>query len=139
MVELRDAMVACQTHYEKFQRDGSDNASAGPWMRSLRRIAGVIEEFDRILETFGPEARETMRRYLDCDSKYAREREVFVYTAGRMEADDMGVDYRNEKLAASFTSALGELDKFIRSTFKPEEIHAARKSRLDPSCHLSGL
>lgn len=142
IVELRDAMVACQRHYEIFKKeaDVSDALKAHQeWLRSLGRIARVIEEFDRILVIFGPEAREATRQYLEDDSREAKPKAVFEGTAIMLETEDMGVDFRRERLTESFNSALGELDGFIRSTFKPEEIHAARTQRWGPSYHLVGL
>lgn len=130
-IELRNYMNKCQSSYEKFiasqDHDGPDytDNSRFEWLHAVESLQGVILEIDQVLSIYSPDARKALDDYMCHESLQLNACGLIDATAKNFNMDTADVDIDKCNLGLNFKVALDELDKFIRSTFKVEEIHAA--------------
>ena len=161
LLELRDAMIACQTTYGDYQaviKEGEYNSVLEKrenlprpdglaflydprkcWGESVSILASVLsEEVSYIINIFSPETDKYIRHYETTEADSYGKDYVDAYhrcdTATFLNALDAGVDVNQVALNSQFELAIRNLDEFIRTTFKPEEVYVARK-RIHPWPH----
>jgi hypothetical protein len=153
LLELRDAMVACQKTYQDYQKILKEgdydsvmekrsnlNPPAGTvallycpresWGETVANLAAVLTEVEGILTIFSPETAKHVRYYHIAEAMDPNEDDRPGRTRDPMDtlrAVDAGIDLQKVSISSQFELALGKLDEFTRQNFKPEEVFAAQK------------
>jgi hypothetical protein len=152
LLELRDAMIACQKTYDDYQdilKQGDYDRvmeqrrnlprPAGmefallydpreSWGQTVAGLAEVLTNFGDILTIFSPEAAKHVRYYGTIEAMNPDHP-----PAGTSDPMDVlnavgaGIGLAEVSLSSQFEVALSKLDEFIRQNFKPEEVFAAQK------------
>ena len=118
-VHLRQAIEQCQSSYETYKADPSIGTSQ--WDNALGVLEERLANLSKLLHIFDPAAGDTIDNYRDFDRLEYR-RFVGKRAAGRVVSKLGGeAGFPSDTIK----SALSELDRFIRTTFKPEEVKAA--------------
>jgi hypothetical protein len=137
VVHLRDAMQACESNYEAYfeaiEADGTDKSAKVEslervWSESVDSLAFRVVALGTVLEIFGPNMHRQILEYSGYETD-ARSGAPLYAVACEMHAAPE-IDIARVVLTDKYKAALAELDAFIRANFKPEEVHAAKSSRL---------
>lgn len=132
VVQLRDAMVDCQSAHERHTRSGSPGSSDvdrkdsfDDWTKAVDHLANSLEELDTVLAVFSPTAHDALHIYFQLE----RQRGYHLDDARRLEAvaadlgEPLGIDLDHATISHNFREALDALQQFIATNFKPEEIY----------------
>jgi hypothetical protein len=153
LLELREAMIACQRTYNDYQAvlkegdydtvmekrgnlprpDGIKYAflynPRDSWRETVEYLAVVLTEVDDILNIFSPETGKHVRYYgrTEAMSGWDDRDDATTDPMDTLNAADAGIDLNEVTLSSQFEIALGKLDEFIRQNFKLEEVFAMQK------------
>ena len=136
ILELRDAMRHCHHAYVQFSeaKETRDQAAIDMRYQEWRGAFGVLDtavaNVDEVLHIFGKDAREQVNSYLISEQEPCPE-DGRAVSAGIVELlNEMPENPRATTGTVEFEDALTTLDEFIRNTFKPEEVVAAKRPLL---------
>jgi hypothetical protein len=137
VVQLRDAMEACESSYEAYRKaklKGSKLRKSelqelrAVWDRNVRTLTVQVVALDTVLQIFGPNLHREIMDYSGDETDTLAD--DALYTMAKEMKQEPEIDVNRVVLTDKYRSALSELDAFIRANFKPEEVLAVKSSRL---------
>jgi len=133
IMTLRDAMRDCHETYLRFSDAKAEGDQAVidqsylEWRAAFGILDTAVAKVDDVLHIFGKEAHREVQRYLLSESKPCAEDGYAVSAAMVQLLREKPRDPQATTGKAEFADALDKLDAFISSTFKPEEVIAAKR------------
>jgi hypothetical protein len=137
VVRLRDAMQKCETSYEAYRAAGLSRKQPKPhelpplrlaWEQNVGLLSEQVVELGKVLEIFSPELYRQITDYSG-DEVDTLAADALYKVAQSMEQPPE-LDIAMIEVTDNYRTVLKELDAFIRTNFKPEEVHAVARSRL---------
>jgi hypothetical protein len=97
------------------------------WMESVTRLAMALAQANPTLRVMSPEASQRIAEYLQGEVSITPDGE-FTQSMRFLKRYDAEIDLDRRVFKSKFKRALENLDTFIRTSFKPEEVFEANKS-----------
>ena len=138
VVHLRDSMLNCQNRYEKFMKASSARTPKhaaniaklrDEWYLAVEGLVVSLAEIDTVLTIFEPEMRKKVRLYLHDESDSVDVQRALDNYAARL-GDASEIDIPRDYVDPAFHRTLNDLDAFIKTNFKIEEVQSVMKGRL---------
>lgn len=138
VLQLRASMQRCQDAFVLYSAtEVSDSPRSvqiramAAWRGSIFRLVDSVTELNSVIQIFGPATTSALSDYASDEEDCLEDAFAFLEAV----ASDIGGGPATElvrmtplahvQLEGSFNEALKELDRFIASNFKPEEVYAA--------------
>jgi hypothetical protein len=137
IVKLRDAMQNCDKRYQTYVAAKKSRASGHlsiqkqsleEWRESISELGERVKQLAEVFEIFDPKVHRSIFAYHGDEIQYLAK--DVLYAVAEQLKEEPEIDIYSVAISDKYREALHDLDVFIRSTFKPEELLAAKRSRL---------
>lgn len=137
VVDLRDAMEACHTSYLAYHTAKTSRTQdlmqlqglRVEWGYNIEDLGKAVLNLGTVLRIFSPGLHRKLIEYSNDESNSYEIADDALYLLASTMGQAPEIDIAQIELSVGFQTALTELDSFIRTNFKLEEVYAVKSRR----------